>query len=296
MTHEVIDIGFADSNGISSTVVVAPLDGGTVRAFYSEVDGEQHHWLRAADEDHPACFPMVPFCSRIRHGRFSSGGTAVRLRSANATDDHPIHGHGCYVPWRVLHRERSRLVLEYEHSADAWPWHYIARQTFLLTERGLQIELSVRNTSGQEMPAGLGIHPYLPKLPGTRVQARVERWLQLDAQLLPIGLASTPQDLDLQAGMDLGAREFDHVFSQWSGEARVDWPERKASLRLLRLSDSAPNHLVLWAPDAADFFCLEPVSNLPDGFNLSERFSNRYVRVAPHATYAECWLLSPGWH
>lgn len=295
MNPELIEIGLVGRGGASSVVVIAPHEGGSIRSFHSEFGGEQYRWLANADEARPACFPMVPFGSRIRDGCFTFDSNDVRLARNDPTGGHAIHGHGATASWRVLQQERARLVLEYAHPADAWPWQYVARQTFSLHERGLQIELAVRNLSPQVMPAGLGIHPYFPRTAATRLRAPVARWLRLDADLLPIGREPVPQLLDVSAGLGLEARAFDHVFCEWSGDARIDWPEQHTSLRLSRRRSGMPNHLVLWAPAGAEFFCLEPVSNLPDGFNLPDDLPNRFVHVPAAATYNERWLLSPLW-
>jgi len=277
---------------VTTTVVVDPDHGAALRAFYDESVGGRRDWLAPSNAEHVACFFMVPFCSRVRHGRFSFAGVDVRLPANNPPDVHAIHGHGFQNPWQVLGRTGSSVALEYMHFEDQWPWRYRARVLLALHATGLRIELSVRNEADRVMPSGLGIHPYFSKASGTRVRASVGTWLELDDRLLPLGIRPVPEHLDPGRGLELGDRVFDHVFCDWSGEAHIAWPDGDG-LRLLRLGAGVPNHLVLWAPRASDFFCLEPVSNLPDGFNLDAGIRGRFVEVAPGENYRESWLLAP---
>ena len=49
-----------------------------------------------------ACFPLVPFSNRIRHGAFEFEGHAYRLGSNWDGDAHAIHGEGWLRPWQVV--------------------------------------------------------------------------------------------------------------------------------------------------------------------------------------------------
>ena len=59
----------------------------------------------------------------------------------------------------------------------------------------------------------------------------------------------------------------DHNFQGWSGTARVEWPGVGVTIE----ADPTFRHLVLYVPPGQDYFCLEPVSHVADGFNMLAR-------------------------
>ena len=80
-----------------------------------------------------------------------------------------------------------------------------------------------------------------------------------------LGLASAPI-ADLTAGIAIEDVELDNVFTGWSGEAVIAWPEYRLELAM---SASAPlRFLVVYVPGNESYFCAEPVSNSTDAFNL----------------------------
>jgi aldose 1-epimerase len=149
-------------------VAVAPELGGSITRFWSE-DGPRGtiDWLRPAsaaalaarDPLRVASFPLVPFCNRIRDGRFTFRGERVSLGVNPPEAKHAIHGQGWQRPWSVLAREEARIVLGLTHLRDAWPFRYSARQEIRLAPDRLTVALQLRNEDEKPMPAGIGHHP-----------------------------------------------------------------------------------------------------------------------------------------
>jgi aldose 1-epimerase len=53
------------------------------------------------------------------------------------------------------------------------PYEYDAEQRLQLVPGGLDQSLRVTHRGATSMPYGLGFHPWLPRAPGTRLQANV---------------------------------------------------------------------------------------------------------------------------
>ncbi len=68
-------------------LTLAPSVGGAVARYWTERDGATWDWLRPAAPSalrdghahRTGAFPLVPFSNRIRGGRFTFAGRAVRL-------------------------------------------------------------------------------------------------------------------------------------------------------------------------------------------------------------------------
>lgn len=281
---------------------IAPGAGGAVAGYWWESGGRRIDWLRPAssaavaqgEAGEMASFPMVPYGSRIRDARFLFCGREVVETPGDGERRHALHGHGWRCGWAVVERGEDRLVLEYEHAAGAWPWPYRARQSFALTPEALEMTLELENRSDALMPAGLGFHPFFPRTPEVTVTARTNGvWLN-DAELMPTEHAAVPPGWDLAGGRRIAALALDNVFTGWSGEAVVTWPEHRARLRLSAMQPLL-SFLVLYTPRDRDFFCVEPASHVTDAVNLArEGVPDTGLRVlAPSVCRAARMSLRP---
>lgn len=212
-----------------------------------------------------ACFPMVPWCNRIGAGRFGWDGRVVALVPNFPPERHAIHGHGWQSLWEVESHTPEACVLLHRHdgAAPGWPWAYEARQEVALTDSGCRITLSLTNRSDRLMPSGIGLHPYLRRRAGSRVTFSAEGVVAVGADMLPTG-ATLPADhfADFARGAPLPEATIDHCFTGWAGQAEV-----RDDLGTITLWAEGAEHCHLYAPEAPDILCLEPVNHVPDAAN-----------------------------
>jgi aldose 1-epimerase len=285
-------------------VVLAPAVGGAIARFWSERSegaGPAVELLRAApdlalarrDPWAMACFPLVPWSSRIREGRFTFGQRSVILALNHPPERHAIHGLGFQTAWTIVDRRPALATLEHHHAPDAWPWAYRALQRIALTPAGLELELLLTNESDAAMPAGLGWHPYFPRTPETTLTARVSGLWLTDGEILPAACIAPPPSRDPGRGLAVDRVVLDNAFVGWDGEAVVTWPERRVRLRL-----AAPpplGTLVVYTPPGQSFFCAEPVSHITDAFNLAAagQADTGVLTLAPGETARVTLTLAP---
>jgi aldose 1-epimerase len=216
-----------------------------------------------------AGFPLVPFSNRIADGRFRFRGRTYELARNSPPEPHAIHGYGWQNPWEVADASPSRAELSFRHAVSGTPFDYRARQLLELGEDGLEIALHVTNMGGGPMPAGLGLHPYFPRSDGVTLRAKLDHvWLP-DERKIPKQRVPLPAAWDFARGLRLAPLDLDHCFGGWHGRAELTWPETNLTLVI----EAAPplGHLVIYVPPGQDFFCIEPVSHVNDGFNMLER-------------------------
>jgi aldose 1-epimerase len=133
-----------------------------------------------------ACFPLMPFSNRIGQGRFTFAEQAYHIapNMPGSSHPHPLHGFGWLVPWSVEHAGERTLVLRHCHDGADWPSTYRATQRFAVTADGYIHDLEIENAGAVPMPAGLGLHPYLPRQ-GARLSVDFTGvWQTNDAGLL----------------------------------------------------------------------------------------------------------------
>jgi aldose 1-epimerase len=231
-----------------------------------------------------ACFPLVPFANRIANGTFVFNGETVRLPRNFGDHPHPLHGQGWQNAWQIQSQSPHAATLVFEHAADSWPWDYTATQTFELSPDALSIALAIVNRSARAMPVSLGFHPYFMRAAGARLFADVAGvWLS-DETGIPTRVAGATHFLDLAHGAALRDTPFvDHCHFGWRGTARITQPGRAIVLT------AALDGLHVFTPRDADFFCVEPVSAMPDAFH---RAASGMRVLAPGENFAVAMTLT----
>ncbi|AWK87118.1 aldose 1-epimerase [Azospirillum thermophilum] len=213
------------------------------------------------------CFPLVPFSNRIGGGRFTFRQRRVRLET-DPGSPHRIHGHGWQNPWMVEGLDGRSARLTYRHGADDWPWRYAAAQDISVERDGLTVSMELVNLSDEPMPAGIGLHPYFPKPPGTVLTANVATVWRNDDTLLPLAREAVPEAWDFPRGVRMDEVVLDNGFTGWDGVATLDLPA--LGHRLTIAADGPFGHLIVYAPRGESYLCVEPVSHMTDAVNRTE--------------------------
>jgi len=251
---------------------LAPAIGGSIARFERRTAaGEWAPILRGA-AGVPAnalaagSFPLVPYCNRIRNGRFTFRGREVRIRPNMAGDPSPLHGDGWQAAWEIAHQSSDEAELMYRHRPGEWPWAYEARQHLRLDDQGLDLRLSCRNLADEPMPCGLGQHPYFPCSPTTRLATRVTEVWTIDDQVLPVERLPATGRYDL-ADRPICGQQLDNGFGGWSGEARIHRPDDGTDIILS--SPDAP-YFQVYSPAEGGVFVAEPVTHANAALNEPE--------------------------
>jgi aldose 1-epimerase len=212
-----------------------------------------------------AGFPLVPFCNRVRDGRFSFRGTEIRLPPNLPGQKHPLHGQGWRAAWHVVEAGDSFAQLAFRHEAADWPWTYHSRLTVMLKDRGLEVALACRNLSDRPMPCGLGLHPYFPCDARTELDTGVEAVWTIDDEIMPVDRIPATGRYNL-ARRKVCGQDLDNGYDGWSGEMVLRWPDRG---RGLRMTSRAPR-FQLYSPSAGGRIAAEPVTNANGALNRPE--------------------------
>ncbi|MFE1950662.1 MULTISPECIES: aldose epimerase family protein [Streptomyces] len=200
------------------------------------------------------CFPMVPWCGRIRDGRFLDGGH-VRQMPLNSPP-HAIHGFARDAEWKTARTSAAEAVFTYDLT-EPWPHPGRVTQIVALTEDSLTLTLGIE-TYGDSFPAQAGWHPWFNRnLGGEDVRVDFEPAWQEERgdDHLPTGrrIDPKPGPWDDCFGMPDGV----DVTLTWPGQLEVNVKSRE------------PWVVVYDEQDAA--VCVEPQTGPPNGLNTQPR-------------------------
>lgn len=211
-----------------------------------------------------ACFPLAPYCNRIRAGRFRFAGRDIAMPPNFAPEPHSLHGLSWQRAWTLESTTASDCTLADDYDrTGSWPWAYRAEQRVRLTPEGCAITLVLTNRSYLPMPAGIGLHPCFRRGPETVLRFEADHVLLSGADPLPTGISAPAEHFaDFAAGARLPVETVDHCFAGWQGQAALE-----DSLGSISFSAEGAPHLHLYAPSDGGALCLEPVSHTPDAFN-----------------------------
>ena len=221
-----------------------------------------------ADPNSLGCYFLLPWSNRISGGGITLGGRFFALQPNVPGEPFPIHGDGWQKPWTVTEQGRDHLRLALE-SASQPPFDYRAELDYALAGPVLDIRLAVEHRGLPGVPYGLGFHPWLPRTPGTTLEAPAQAvWLE-DERHLPTrreSLGDHP-DWDFCEFRPLPEGWINNGFVNWSRRARIAWPDRDLLLDVEATPELGT--YILFSPGAeSDFFCFEPVSHPVDAFRL----------------------------
>jgi aldose 1-epimerase len=262
-------------------LVLAPAVGGSIARF-DFVDGKEKTSIFRGVEDVPenvldcANFPLIPYCNRIRGGRFSFRGREVTLPQNMKNDRSPLHGQGWLAAWQPVDVSGSGCELRFRHEPGDWPWAYEARQRFDLEPQGFTLGLVCRNLSAEPMPCGLGQHPYFPCTPETVIDTEVTHAWTIDQDVLPVEKVAANGRYDLKDRKVCG-QDLDNGFGGWGQICRIHDPSLPFRIQF---SSNDASFFQLYSPSEGGLFVAEPVSHANAALNEpEERWPELGLRV-----------------
>ncbi len=260
------------TDGVAEAVIRSDLGAG-LAAYDLLLRGRREPLFRRAPPDASVPFQLahnllIPWSGRISGDGFTFDGRFWPLAPNLAGEPFPIHGNGFATAWTVeaIRAASARLTL---CSDGPGPYRYDATVCYALNAGVLTIAISVVNCAAWALPYGVGLHPWLPRTPRTKLRAAAEIiWFE-DGQHLPAGsgpVGSCPE-WDFTSVRTLPPNWINNCFTGWDGVATIIWPER---CLMLDVTAAWPlTACIVYSPGiSAGFFCFEPVSHPVDAHNL----------------------------
>jgi aldose 1-epimerase len=298
MTAEVVTIRDAASGALAQILVsqgfncfrlTAIVNGRPVEVIYAPPD-----FAEGAGRPSRGGIPlMFPFPGRIPGTSFNWEGKTYPLEAGDALGN-AIHGFVLSRSWRVIERGEDRVIGQFHAWRDdpslrsRWPADFRVTASYWLANNVLRGEFNIENPGQSALPCGFGTHPYfrVPLDSGSADNCIVRlpitaRWELKD--MLPTGRQlGVPGAAELQAGRRFGELKLDDAFTgllsdgNWTS-ASIDDPA--SGVRVTQRWTEAFRECVVYTPPHRQAICIEPLTCVPNCFELSARGIDAGLKV-----------------
>jgi aldose 1-epimerase len=199
-------------------------------------------------------FWMLPFANRARNNLLHD----IALRP-NTAEKLALHGTAWQCGWRVEARDVASVSLSLRPGDADGPFAFSAGLELRLEGASFIAHIWLRNESAHSIPAGLGAHPYFPRLDDTQLQFESSHFYLEGPDHLPTDAISLPPELDFSSAGLLPRSWRNNAYGGWNGTARIRQPG--LGYQVTMLAQEGMRELMFYTDPALPRFALEPQSH-----------------------------------
>ena len=252
---------------------------------------------------------LFPFPNRIANARFQWEGVTYELPTDKTYHDNngnAIHGFCLDQPWRVIAREETFAIAQFQLSIDGkhllkyWPGDIFIEVKYEVRGATLRADFRIGNPGHTSVPWGLGTHPYFKvplseqgSLQNCLIEApATEEWVLENC--LPTGEKKAIQKShDLREGAWLDQLKADHVLSglpEETDQYECLVMDEQGGLVISQDYDSLFSELVVFTPPNRNCVCLEPYTCVTNAINMTRKDVETGLRVLPPGSEIKTWI------
>lgn len=246
------------------------------------IDGIQNDEEARHDPTFKSAF-LFPFPNRIKDGKYQFRGKQYYFECNEKERNNAIHGIMYNMPFQVIQEKTDAeqlevsLLLEYNGDHPGYPFPFFMQVNYFLdAQAGLEIEILVKNTGLEVMPAGFGWHPYY-KLKSALAECQLSmpkcNVFHSDERMIPENLSVPYQKFEHYE--TIGDYNVDACFKIQDKAPRpklsIYDPAIDATLALWQENkEQELNYLVVYTPPSRKTIAVEPMSCCTNAFNTGE--------------------------
>lgn len=199
-------------------------------------------------------FWMLPFANRARQNRLHN----LQL-NANTAEPLALHGCAWSQAWHVESTREGYVQLSLSCRPPDVPFPFSARLHLQLDGATFRALVRLRNEATHSIPAGLGVHPYFPRLPRTTLQFEASHFFLEGPDQLPTDAITLPPELDFSKTSPLPQTWRNNAYGGWKGNAVIRQPD--LGYEILMQTQAGMRELMLYTAPGLARFALEPQSH-----------------------------------
>ena len=251
---------------------------------------------------------LAPWANRLDTDSYWANGRKYLLNpdaAALRRDGNGLAIHGLLLfasDWQVTVRKADDQGAEVTSRLDFWkhpewmaqfPFAHSIEMTYRLAGGVLEVRTAIENHSREPMPLCIGFHPWyqIPDCPRDRwkVHVPVRDHYTLSDKFIPTG-ETTP--VQLPDPTPLAGRQLDDVFGGVNSSDEF-WVEGNGARISVRYGSKYPI-AVVYAPQAKNVICFEPMTAVTNAFNLAHAgLYGGLESIQPGERWVESFWIRP---
>ncbi|OAD45326.1 aldose 1-epimerase [Polaribacter atrinae] len=231
---------------------------------------------------------LFPFANRIKDGKYSFNNEDFQLEKNQKEEQNALHGFVYNKTFKVIDKEASatnaKITLEYNENLrnDGFPYTYSIQVTYIFTNDGLDLSVTVRNTDAKTFPFTLGWHPYFIS------DNLAESSLNFDCdQKLIIGdrnITTGSETVNSIINLDIEKKQLDDCWGLNSDKVQFKTPKYQLNFQ----SSVKDNFLQAYTPPRLNTIAIEPTTGVSNSFNNKIGLQT----LDPNDKYSIVWKIN----
>lgn len=247
---------------------------------------------------------LAPWPNRLGDGSYTFQDKTGQAPLEEIDRRNAIHGLVRWLPWRLTGRAQNRVGLMCElHPSPAYPFTLLLDIEYRLGREGLTVSTEAQNIGNDDLPFGLGFHPYLTvgtsSVDQSRLRIPARRRLVADDRGLPTGSVNVAgTEYDFTSDRPIGVTRMDTCFGDLTrggdGRARVDLDHPDGDTGVTLWADERFGYLMVFTGDTLEpgsrrkALAVEPMTCPPDAF----RSGTDVTVLRPGARWTGTWGIT----
>ena len=249
---------------------------------------------------------LAPWPNRLADGSFDFNGVSCQAPIDEVATNNAIHGLVRWSRWTLAARAQNKARFEHIiYPQPGYKWTLKLALTYFLSGDGLCIETEATNAGGEDLPFGIGFHPYFTcgteTIDSLSLTVPAKRTLICDSRGLPTGSSFVDGTLmDFREGIPLGGLAgitrldtcFTDLVRDESGNTTVKLLDPESSKGVDVWADKKFGFLMIYSGDTLPDLtrrrrglAIEPMTCPPNAF----RTGDSVITIKPGASWSAKW-------
>tara|TARA_B110000014_G_C20118990_1_gene592099 strand:+ start:1183 stop:2052 length:870 start_codon:yes stop_codon:yes gene_type:complete len=213
-------------------------------------------------------FATVPYFGAIHKKSFLYKDQFISLPKTHPLEPDTIHGEGWVSKWKIKSKSKKSTALVFNHNGKkGFPFKYRVNQEFILKNKSLCINISITNIDKESFYCGIGFHPWFHIDKKSKIYSNNFTYIKNYPKNI-----YKKQVLTKNKFLDLNKVKIDETFINWGGKAKL---VINKDIAIEIKNKKNIKNLHVYSPPKENFFCIEPVTNIRDAYNI-KKYSDMY--------------------
>lgn len=210
---------------------------------------------------------LFPFANRIKDGTYTFDNKSFQLETNQTEENNALHGLIYNKSFKIIDQKASKtsahITLEYNetNSPKGFPYNYKIQLTYTLSDSGLSLKVSVKNTDIKTFPFTLGWHPYFISTDLAKSALRFNSTKKL--QIGERNITTTVEPIAPIDTFQIKNKKLDDCWALNTNTVQFKTPSYHFELS----SSVNDNFLQLYTPPHDNAIAIEPTTGVSNSFN-----------------------------